>query len=49
MMHKYHIKYYTSGCFLTDTYVTARTVADAIAQVIMDHHVIEMHCVHCID
>ena len=48
-IHRYHIRFYTTGGFLKDVTVEASTKADAITKVRKDYKVIEMYCIRFID
>ena len=48
-IHRYHIKFYTTGSFLKEVTVEASTKSEAIAKVRKDYVVIEMYCIRFID
>lgn len=48
-IHRYRIRFYTTGGFLKDVTIEASTKADAIAKLNKDYRVIEVHCVTFID
>lgn len=48
-IHRYHIKFYSTGGFLKDVTVEASTKAEAMAKVRKDHVVIEMYSITFVD
>lgn len=48
-IHRYNIKFYSTGGFLKDVTVEACNKAEAIAKVREEHKVIEMYSIRFID
>ena len=48
-IHRYHIKFYSTGGFLKDVTIEASSKSEAISKVHKDYKVIEMYCIRFID